>query len=299
MRILIIGATGYLGSAAARALRAAGHEIVGLARSDEARDRLVSEGYEVAIGDVADAQTLVEPARKSDGILYAVMLNMINAKRTETFALQALVDALAGSSKPLLLTSGVWCYGATGDNAATEATPPNPPAFLDARPVFEGVVLDAVSKGVRSMVVRPGIVYGEGKGIPTLYVGAAHEQGGARVIGDGSNHWSVVHVDDVAKLYTLMFEAGKPGDVFNATDETAFTQSDIAQAANTNAGRDVAPVAWPLDAATAALGEWVEGLTIDQRVSSAAARTRFGWQPRASTIVDDIERGSYVGAAAP
>lgn len=294
MKVLVIGATGYIGAATARALRTKGHAVTGLARSDAAHEHLVRDGYGVVIGDVADPKTLIEPARASDAVIYAVQLQQPDAADVESLALRALVDALNGSSKSLLYTSGVWYYGPTGDRIADEESPPNPPPAISSRPILEGIVLDSCNCGVRAHVTRAAPVYGEGRGLPALYTASAREHGAARTIGDGSNHWTSVHVDDLAELYTLILASGAPGDVYNATDETAFTQLEIAQAASRGAGRDGATAEWPVAEASATLGAWVEALAMDQRVTSARARSRLGWSPRTSTILDDLEHGSYV-----
>lgn len=294
MKVLVIGASGYLGGGAARALRAAGHDVVAGARSDAAREKLSAAGYAVVPADVADPASLAAAARESDAVVFAVQLNQADAAAVESRALHALAGALAGTSKALLYTSGVWYYGPTGDRVADWKSPPNPLPFGAARPGLEKIVLDAAPSGVRSIVVRPGCVYGEGKGLPAMFVQSARESGAARTIGDGKNRWAVVHVDDLGRHYALSIEKAEPGDIFNATDETAFTQLEIAQAASRGAGKGGATTVWPVEEAIAALGPWVEALTMDQRATSIRARSHLGWTPQAANILEDLERGSYV-----
>ncbi|MBV8490795.1 MAG: NAD-dependent epimerase/dehydratase family protein, partial [Candidatus Eremiobacteraeota bacterium] len=221
MKIFSIGATGYLGGGAARALVAAGHEVLASARTDDAAARLNALGYTAVRCDVSDPRTLIEPVRASEGVIYAVQLNGPDAAEIDAAALEALVDALAGTSKALLYTSGVWYYGPTGDRVADETTPANPPPATVARPRLEKIVLDGAARGVRAVVIRPGDVFGEASGLPSMFVQSARESGAARTIGDGSNRWPVIHVDDLARLYVQALEKAEAGDVFNATDDTA------------------------------------------------------------------------------
>jgi nucleoside-diphosphate-sugar epimerase len=147
------------------------------------------------------------------------------------------------------------------------------------------------------MVVRPGIVYGEGRGLPAMFATQAREDGVARTIGDGANHWPVVHVDDCGDLYVLALKKGEAGNAYDATDDSAFTQKEIAQAASVGAGRDGSTVAWPVEEAVAALGEWAQNLALDQRVSSAKAKRDLRWNAKRPSILEDLARGSYAQAA--
>lgn len=293
MNVLVIGATGYLGGGAVRALAARGAVVWGAARSDAARRRLEDAGCRAVAGDVEKPDELAKAAALADAVLYAVQLNAPDAETTEVRALGALTRALAGTGKPLLYTSGVWYYGATGDRVADEETPANPPPTARARPRLEKIVLDAAREDVRAIVIRPGDVYGHGAGLPAMFVQSARESGSAKTFGDGSNRWPVVHVDDLGTLYALALDGAEPADVYNAADDTAFTQLEIARAAARGAGRGDATSVWELDDAAKALGEWSRNLALDQRVTSARARTRLHWTPRSQTILDDLERGSY------
>ncbi|HTU82152.1 MAG TPA: NAD-dependent epimerase/dehydratase family protein [Candidatus Acidoferrales bacterium] len=297
MKVLVLGATGFVGGGIARALQAAGHEVAAVARTDAAERRLRARGYAVVRGDVAQPQSLIDAARRADATVYCVQLSIAEAPEIEAAALRAFAAALETSNKTLLYTSGVWYYGPAPE-PVDETAPPNPPPFVAARPRLERIVLDGTSRGIRAIVVRPGDVYGEGKGLPALFVASARENGAARTFGEGANHWPVVHVDDLGRLFAAALERGQPGDVFNATDETSFTQLDIARAASRGAGAGGATAVWAIADAAAAMGPWVAALAMDQRVSSARARRRLGWEPRELTILEDLERGSYAGASA-
>ena len=295
MNVLVIGATGYIGSAVCRELAAAGHAVTGLARSEEAAAKLRAAGHEPVAGDVDQSSRVAALAAQSDGVIYAVQLYAPNAFDIESLALRAIVEGLANSGKPFVYTSGAWAYGDTGERVADEDAPLNPPALVARRPELERIALDGAHSGVRASVVRPGDVYGEGRGIPAMLVSSARDRGAASFVGDGRNRWAVVHVEDLARLYVLMFEGASGGDLFNANDETAFSVREMAEAASRGAGRGGAVHSWPLDEARKELGPFADALVLDQRLTSARARQRLGWTVRSTTILDDLERGSYAG----
>src|SRR5581483_7682640 len=115
-------------------------------------------------------------------------------------------EATKNPSKRLIYTSGAWVYGATGPEPVTEQATLNPPPLVARRPELERIVLDAQAGGVHPIVIRPGIVYGRKAGIPEMFVNSAHERGAATIVGDGTNHWACVHVDDLAQLYLLALQ---------------------------------------------------------------------------------------------
>ena len=293
MKILTIGASGYLGGGAARALRAAGHDVIANARTEESAQKMRALGYKTVSGDVENPASLAEAAAASDGVVYAVQLNGEHAEEQDSNALRALLDALAGTKKPFVYTSGVWLYGNTGERVADESTQPNPLPSGSFRPRLERIVLDAVPRGIRSIVVRPGCVYGDARGLPAMFVNSAATEGAARTIGDGSNRWAMIHVDDLGALYEKLITQATSGEIYNATDDTTFTQLEIAQAASHAVGGTGSTVPWPVEKARAALGPWVAALAMDQRVTSARARARLGWKPREKSVLHDLEFGSY------
>lgn len=293
MRVYLIGATGYVGSAIAKTLAAGGHHVVGAARAAQSAERLREAGIAAAVSDIAVPESLRQPARDADAVIYAVQYSGADIAQVEATALSTLVDALAGSGKPLIYTSGLWVYGNTGKTSVDEDAPVNPPPFLTHRPMLERTVRDGASRGVRTVVVRAAVLYGGGGGIPALLTSSARESGAARFVGDGTNHWSVVHRDDLAALYALALERAAQGTVYNAGDDTSFTVREIAQAASIGAGAGGAVAAWPVEEARLALGPFVDGLTLDSKIDSTRAREQLGWRTRTTTILDDLQTGSY------
>jgi nucleoside-diphosphate-sugar epimerase len=297
VQVYVIGATGYVGSAIAKALVAGGHRVVGAARSAQSAQRLREAGITTAVSDVSVPESLKQPARDADAVIYSVQYAGANAAQTEAAALTVLVEALGGSGKPLIYTSGYWIYGNTGARAADENAPVNPPSILAHRPALERTVLDGAARGVRAVVIRPASVYGDAGGLPAIWTYSAKQSGAARFVGDGTNHWGNVHRDDLAALYVLALERAAAGALlYNAGDDTWFTVREMAQAASIGAGTDGAVSAWPLDEARREFGAFADGLALDIRINSARAREQLGWRTRTTTILDDLQTGSYASA---
>lgn len=294
MNILVVGATGYLGSSIAAALKAAGHTVTGTARSNDAAESLRKAGVAPVTADITNPASLASAASAADGVIYAVQYMGNDGLEVEGAALRAIADALAGSNKPFVYTSGTWGYGSTGDHVANESTPLNPTPIVAHRPKLEQIVLDSAAHGVRAVVIRPGNIYGKGGSVTAMWVQSAHEGGAAKYVGDGTSHWPVVHVDDVAQLFVLALEKAPAGAVYNAADTTSFTVREMAEAASRGAGKGGAVQSWPLEDARTALGAFADALVLDARVDSSKARQELGWQPRSSTILDDLTTGSYV-----
>ena len=145
MKVFLTGATGYVGSAVARALRGAGHEVVGLARSEGAARRLSEAGFEAVLGDMTDAPLLARCAADADAVVHAALARGPEIPAADTAATRALLDAVRGTTKRLIYTSGVWVYGETGDTAADERSPTRPVPLAAWRPAVERLVLEAVA----------------------------------------------------------------------------------------------------------------------------------------------------------
>jgi nucleoside-diphosphate-sugar epimerase len=291
LNVFLTGATGYIGGAVADALLADGHSVVGLARSDEAARRLTAKGIIPFHGDLNSPANLAKAAMESDGVIHA---GTTNDGRIDQEAVRAMLDALRGSNKPFLYTSGIWVLGDTGRKIADETWPANPAALVAWRPEVEQLALAAAPSGIRSIVIRPGIVYGRGGGIPEDFVKSARETGAARYVGTGENHWPLIHVEDLADLYVRAFQHAASGALFHATDGSAFRVREIAEAASLGAGAGGRTQSWPLEEARKALGAYADALVLDQLVSPDKARTTLDWQPRMASVVEDLRHGNSV-----
>jgi nucleoside-diphosphate-sugar epimerase len=293
MRIFVGGASGYIGSAVAKALLERGHHVTGAARSTAASDKLKAIGVQPVQADLADPETFARAAREADGVIQAASTADASSSTNEPAAAYAILAAIAGSGKPFVLTSGIWVYGPTGDRVATEETPVAPLMMVAWRPAVEQATTGA--SGVRGIVIRPGLVYGHGGGIPNVFFGQTKQFGKVRVPGDGESRWAPVHVDDLATLYALAIEKAPAGIIVNGTSDEVVTVGDVGRAIAKTAG--VPFETWPLEEATKAMGPFAAALALDQIVQSPRARAVLGWTPKAVSLRDDLERGSYAKRA--
>jgi nucleoside-diphosphate-sugar epimerase len=294
MRVLLTGATGYIGSAVAEALQRAGHEVVGLARSDASAERLQARGISMRRGDLKEPQSLTEAARDAEAVVHTALTNDADAPEADRATVEAILQALEGTGKPFIYTSGIWVYGNTGEAAADEERPLDPTPLVAWRPANEQLVLDAARRGVRAIVIRPAIVYGRGGGIPASLVQAAREKATVRFVGEGSNRWPQVHVDDLADLYVRALERAPAATLLNASSGPSVRVREVAEAASRAGGAAGRTESWPLEEARRTLGPYADALALDQQVSGEKAMKLLGWTPRANSMIEDLEHGSYL-----
>ena len=294
MRLFLTGATGYIGTAVAERLRAAGHRLSGLARSDQAAERLGAAGVEPVRGDFADPATVGAAAREADG---TISMATTYDPAVDVPAVNAMLSALADSDKPFIYTGGIWSYGDTGGAVVDETTPVKPIPRVKWREDLENRVLAAVGRRIRTILIRPAIVYGRGGGMPAEFFESARREGAPRVVGTGENRWALVHVDDLADLYLLALEKAPAGTLLLAVGAQSVRVRDLAKAASRGAGANGRIITWPLEEARAARGEYADARALDQQASGARARETLGWQPHRPGPLEDLERGSYVSLA--
>lgn len=290
MKVFLTGATGYIGSAVAERLRDAGHQVAALARSEAAAAKLGRAGIQAVRGDFSEPATLGSAARASDGV---ISMATTYDPAIDGPAIDAMLEALAGSKKPLVYTSGIWSHGDTGGKEVDETSTPNPAQLVRWRQAVEDRVLQGAQRGIRTVVIRPAIVYGRGGGITGGFVESAHTDGAARYVGTGENRWPFVHVDDLADLYLLALGKAPPGTLLLGVSGPSSRVRDVAEAASRGAGAGGKTVAWPLEEARGKLGAYADALVLDQQASGKRAQELLGWRPSRPNVLEDIEHGSY------
>jgi len=291
MRVLITGASGWIGTALTAELLAAGHQVVGLARSQASADRITAAGAAAVRGDVADHDLVVEQARQADAVAHlAFTLDFAAFEETvdnEVALLARLGDALEGTGKAVLAASGTPILPG---RVATEDDVLDPAGPAGARARTAAAVLALSERGIRSGLVRmPRSVHGagDGNGLIAVLVGLDRQLGTAAYVGDGSHRWPAVHLSDAGRLFRLAVEGAPAGSVLHAVGEEGVALRDVADVVAQRTGLPAAAVD------PGELGVFGALLGTDQPASSTATRRLLGWEPTGPTLLDDLRAGHY------
>lgn len=292
MKVFITGASGYIGSAVAAAFARAGHHVRGLVRSAEKGQELARLEVEPVLGALEDAASLVAGAAGCQVVVHAAAEYSQRTFDLDRGAVRTLTGFLAETKLPckFLYTSGVWIYGDTGGEAVTEGTPVKPAAHVIKRVDVENLVLCANTGPLKTLVLRPGCVYGGAGSLTATWFESAETSGAARIVGEGQNRWTMVHLADLADAYVRAAHSPFGGEVFNVTDRSRFTVLECARAASRAAGREGNVECLPLGEARTRMGAFADCLALDQHVDSRKAASLLGWQPCAGGFVDGVAR---------
>ena len=300
MRLFVTGASGFIGSAVVAELLRAGHQVIGLARSQASADRLRALSAATAQGSLADLGILRKTAAASDGVIHLAFRHgdpLGEAAAADGRAIDALGDGLAGSGRPLVVTSGTLVLAA--GRVGTEADAPAPSALGAARSAGEQSALALASRGVRTSVVRlaPCVHDHVRRGFAGALIDIAEKSGVSGYIGDGSQRWPAAHRRDVARLYRLAAEEAPARSVLHGVGEQGVPLRAIAELIGVRLGLPVQ--ALPPERAEAHFG-WLGALVAtDVPASSAATRALLGWNPSGPGLLDDLQHGDFFPAAQP
>ncbi|HEX3703356.1 MAG TPA: NAD-dependent epimerase/dehydratase family protein [Vicinamibacterales bacterium] len=296
MRIFLTGATGYIGAAVLDALVRGSHDVTALVRDNEKAARVSARGGHPVIGNLADPASFNGSAEAQDGYIHAAFDYASNrGPAIERAALEAMIaaakrprtgGAVAAPRRFIIYTSGVWILGRAPEPIAEDA-PVHPIAMAGFRPEHERLVLDAGDR-VRTVVVRPGVVYGGGRGMVGDIFKAA-TQGLVRVVGDGNNRWPLVYDRDLADLYARLVVNHDAAGVFHANDEGDERVNDVVAAISPylSVRPDVRHV--PIEEARTKMGAYADALALDQVVRSPRARA-LGWTPTLHSVAGNAAR---------
>jgi nucleoside-diphosphate-sugar epimerase len=307
MRIFVTGASGWIGSAVVPELTGAGHQVTGLARSEDSAAKLAAAGAQVQRGTLDDLDVLRTAAAASDGVIHLAFKHDIaftgdfqGAADADRRAVETFGEVLAGSGRPLVIASGT-AWAAPG-RVATERDGHGPaPEYMGSGPGTRHgtaeLTLSYADRGIRSVVLRlPPTVHGDGdNGFMATIVAIAREKGVSAYIGDGANRWPAVHRLDAAHLFRLAVEEVPAGTTLHAVADQGVPIRDIAAVIGRHLGVPTASVA-PGDAA--GHFTWLAAfLGLDIPASSTLTRELTGWQPTQPGLIDDLEKGHYFGNA--
>lgn len=248
-------------------------------------------GIEVVRGDLSDLETLREAARTADAVVHVAADYTTDVAALERPALEAMIEALP-AGRGFVYTSGCWVYGSRGDAIVAEDAPLNPLAIIAWRPAHEQLVLEAGSR-LRPIVIRAGIVYGDGGGIPGSMVEEAGK-GPLRVVGTGTNRWPTIRHDALAELYGAAVDHRTARGVYNATRGASVPYVEVARAASRAAGGDGAIEFLAIEDARAALGPYADALACDLQCDSSRATRDLGWEPHRPTLLEELSNTTVV-----
>jgi nucleoside-diphosphate-sugar epimerase len=294
MRIFLTGATGFIGSAIVPELINAGHQVLGLTRSEAGAQSLIAAGAEAHRGNLEDLESLRSGAAKSDGVIHCAFdhdfSNFVQNCENDRRAIEAMGDALVGSDRPLIITSGTGMGSAMPGQPATEDHfDPNHP---NPRKASELAGVSVANRGVNVSAVRLPQVHDTVKqGLITYAVKLAREKGVSAYIGDGLNRWPAAHVLDVAHLYRLALEKHEAGSRYNAVAEEGVSMREIAEVIGR--GLKVPAVSLTPEEAPAHFGWLAMFAGFDMPASSAQTQQRLGWHPTGPGLLADLEQMRY------
>jgi len=291
MKVALTGATGFIGSHVLAELQQHGHEVTALVRDDSQAEAVAAAGVTPAVVDLYDRPAVVRLLSDVDGAIHTASPGDETSAELDSAVVDAAIEAFDGTGKPYLHISGQWVYG---DNLSIdEHSPFNAPALVSWREPIEKRLLDTT--GLRAVVIVSGVAYGDGGGgVPGLLLGSPRDDDGNLImLGTGQQHWSTVHVADLADFFRRVLEDDSARGHYVVGDGLNPTVAEITEAAAVAAG---APGAVPGsdEEARARLGDYfAEVLLLDQGTAAAKARAELDWSPTHPGLVDEFRNGSY------
>jgi nucleoside-diphosphate-sugar epimerase len=291
MKVALTGATGFIGSHVLTELHEHGHEVTALVRSDAQAGIVAARGATPAVADLYDRPAVASLLSHADGAIHTASPGDASSAGLDSAVVDAVTDAFAGTGKPYLHISGLWVYG---DNTSiSEDSPLNPPTQVAWKEPIERRVLGAA--GMRGAVIVASTAYGDGGGgIPGLLLGSPRDDAGNLImIGTGRQHWSTVHVADLADSFRRILENDSARGRYAIGNGLNQTVAELTQAAAVAAGAPGAVPGSDAEARARLGGNFAEVLLLDQGTAAAKARADLSWYPSHPSLVDEFRHGSY------
>ncbi len=293
MRIFVTGAPGFIGSALVPELMQAGHQVLGLTRSEAGAETLRAAGAEVKYGNIEDLNSLREGVANSDGVIHLAFNHDFSQfqknAEDDRKAIEAMGEALLGSDRAFVVTSGTAIAANVDGRPSTED---GPTASWNPRAATEATVKELVARGVNLSVVRLPQVHDTRKqGLVPYFTAVAREKRVSAYLGDGNNRWPAAHVSDVARLYRLAFEKAEAGAIYHAVDEEGLSMKAIAEALGR--GLKVPVVSIKAEESEGHFGWLARFAGHDMPSSSALTQQKLGWKPTGPGLIADLDGMDY------
>src|SRR4051794_20637888 len=291
MKVALTGSTGFIGSHVMTELQGHGHEVTSLVRNDADAETVAAKGATPLVIDLYARTAVVGALSDADGAIHTASPGDETSADLDSAVVDAAIEAFDGTGKPYLHISGQWVYG--DNRSISEESPFDAPAFVSWKEPIEKRVLDA--SGMRGVVIVSGVAYGDaGGGIPGLLLASPRDDDGNLImLGTGQQHWSTVHVADLANFFRRALEDDSARGYYVIGDGRNPTVAELTEAAAVATGAPGA-VAGSDEEARARLGDYfAEVLLLDQGTDAARVRAEFGWRPSHIGLVDDLRNGSY------
>jgi nucleoside-diphosphate-sugar epimerase len=296
MRIFVTGAPGFIGSALVPELIQAGHQVLGLTRSEAGAEALRAAGAEVKYGNIEDLDSLRDGAAKSDGVIHLAFNHDFSKLQKncddERKAIEAIGEVLLGSNRPFVITSAT---GIAANVDGKPSTEDSPASTWNPRAASGATVNGLTARGVNTSVVRLPQVHDTRKqGLVTYVHAVAREKRVSAYVGDGGNRWPAAHVSGVARLYRLAFEKAEPGAIYHAVDEEGVSTKAIAEALGR--GLKVPVVSIKPEEAQAHFGWLAHFAGLDMPASGALTQQKLNWKPTGPGLIEDLDGMDYTQA---
>ena len=296
MRIFVTGATGFIGSALVPELIQAGHQVLGLTRSQDGANRLSAAGAEVLHGNLEDLDSLRKGATDSEGVIHLAFSHDFSQfeknAADERKAITALGEVLEGSDRPFVVTSGTAIAANVDGKPSTEA---GPTSSWNPRAGLETVVKEFTERGVKTSIVRLAQIHDPHKqGLVPYFLAVTRQTGVSAYLGDGSNRWPAAHVTDTARLYRLAFEKAEPGAIYHAVGEQGVTMKAIAEAHGR--GLNLPVVSIKPEHVESHFGWLATFAKMDMPSSSTLTQQKLNWKPVGPDLITDLDGMDYTQA---
>ena len=291
MKVALTGATGFVGSHVLTELQEHGHEVTALVRDDSRAEVIAARGATPAVADLYDRAAVVSLLRNTDGAIHTASPGDATSADLDSAVVDAAIDAFAGFGKPYIQIGGLWIYG--NNTSITEESPFDPPALVSWKEPIERRLLG--TQGMRGVVIAPGVAYGDGGGgVPGVLLGSPRDNASNLImLGTGQQHWSTIHVADLADFFRRTLEDDSAHGYYVVGDGLNPTVAELTEAAADAAGA-LGAVPGSDEEARARLGDYfAEVLLLDQGTTATKARAELGWHPSHPGLVDEFRDGSY------